>query len=51
MVISSKFYKSSWDDTLLIILLILMIPALVKLINNYTEKTKKNYFYAYDQVS
>jgi len=28
-----------------------MIRALVKLINNYTEKTKKKYFYAYNQIS
>jgi hypothetical protein len=33
LVISSNFYKSSWDDTLLITLLLFTIRALAKLIN------------------
>jgi hypothetical protein len=33
LVISSNFYKSSWDDTLLITLLLVTIRALAKLTN------------------
>jgi hypothetical protein len=35
MVINSNFYKSSWDETLIITLLLVTICALTKLINRY----------------
>jgi hypothetical protein len=35
LVISSNFYKSSWDDTLLITLLLVTIRALAKLTNKF----------------
>jgi hypothetical protein len=50
LVISSNFYISSWDDTLLITLLLVTIRVLVKLTNS-NQKYIENHNQEYNEAN